>query len=385
MHQARDVLIAARRLTPLLLGIGVLLLLGRSTASRADRGASLEILWTKTLSTQLSPPTEVRWAGGRSVYLSRVLDGIAELDLPGLAVRRLVIPDSKAVKGFPGFTSFGASGKNVVAAAPFNDLIVRSLDRQFDNGTHFLRHRAGVTDALDLSGDRLLLLGLPAVEVQSVRNGFGPTGAIAWLGSVQGLWEAEGLHPLLKDIAGPGVRSFDNCSSIPLGAARFLADGTALVVPGVQPGIHLFSSSGRLLRTWDSQALGIDGIDCAALDPHRAHHDILRLPGTRADFLNAHRVVDEILPLPEGPGLVIRYVDGGKVHWLLKVLQSGSRVLTYEIPLTGDLPFERLTGDVRNEQIVLLVSGREREVDRPQIPARLVLARVPGSVQGAGR
>src|SRR4029077_2324791 len=66
--------------------------------------------------------------------------------------------------------------------------------------------------------------------------------------------------------------------------------------------------------------------------------------------------------------LIVRWVAGGKVHWELKVLQSGARVLTYQIPFTGELPYARLRGDVANRRIVLLL--REHGFDHVGPPFR---------------
>jgi len=355
-----------------ILSTGAALLLGCATVWSAGRGAGLEILSEKTLTAELSPPMDIRWAGDGAVYIARARDGVAEIDLATLATRQQMVPDAQSLHGFLDFSRIGVSGANLVVAAPANDLAMRRLGRTLDNGANLIRLRIGLVDGLDVAGDRLLLLGLP---LSAVKNGFAPTGTIAWLGPLRALWDGEGLQPLLSDVAGPGAQSLGMCATIPLGAARFLDDGTALVVPGVQPGVHLFGASGRPLRSWDSHKLGIDAVDCAAMDRRDAHK--LRVASrARAELLNSHRVVDEVLPLHEGPGLVIRYVEGGKVHWQLKILQSGDRVLAYDLPFTGNLPFDRLRGDVRDDRIAFLVSEHEAEKDRPQVPARLILARL---------
>jgi hypothetical protein len=357
------------------------LVLTCATVWSAGQRLSLEILSEKTLSAQLTTPTDVRWASDRSVYLSRLEDGVAEVDLATLDTRRQVIPASKALNGFTEFGMLGVSGGNMVTSARFRNIAVRRLGRKFDNGANLATLPIGLADAIDVSGDRLLLLGLPQAEVDS---GFGPRGVIAWLGPIDGLSKKDLLQPILPDVAGPGARSFGRCATIPLGAARFLGDGTALVVPGVQPGIHLYDRSGSLVRSWDSQKVGIDTIDCAGMDTRASRH-LRSQPSTRAAFLNSHHVVDDILPLAEGPGLVVRHVEAGKVRWSLEILQSGNRVASYEIPISGTLPFERLRGDVRGDRIVLLISEHEMEKDRPQNPARLLLARLPGTGAREGK
>jgi hypothetical protein len=86
---------------------------------------------------------------------------------------------------------------------------------------------------------------------------------VAWVGPASE-HPAQDLKPLpLYDAGGAKSPGLVNCIELLLGAARFLRDGSVLVVPGFQPGAHLFSADGRLLRSWDTTALGLDVMDCA--------------------------------------------------------------------------------------------------------------------------
>jgi len=356
----------------------VVLILANVPAWSASRPPSLRILSNRELPTDLSTPTSIRWAGDDSVYIARLEDGVAEVDLADLAVRRRVIADSKRPRQFKVFCFLGVSPSHMVVAATAEDIGIRRLGGQYEGDDRMARTRIGRVDGLDLSGSTILLLGMPAWD-QIPK--WAPTGTIAWMGPLTGVAKAGLWRPLLSDVAGPGAKSYTRCSGIGLGAARFLSDGSAVVVPGVQPGVHLYNAAGKPLRTWESEALGIDAFDCAGMTLKESIH-IGGENRTRMAFVNAHHVVDDILPLPQGPGLAIRYVEDGRVHWLLKVLESGSRVLTYDVPITGNLPYARLSGDVRNGRIVLLVSDHGHDPGSPQVPGHLVLAELPGSKEG---
>jgi hypothetical protein len=64
------------------------------------------------------------------------------------------------------------------------------------------------------------------------------------------------------------------------------------------------------------------------------------------------------------------------VHWELKILQSGDRVLTYQIPFTGELPYDRLRGDVRGHRIVLLRGPHGFEKGKPR-SSKVFVAELP--------
>jgi hypothetical protein len=154
-----------------------------------------------------------------------------------------------------------------------------------------------------------------------------------------------------------------------------------LAVSGFQAGGYLYSSDGRLLRTWTSAELGID-TSCAGIEPEqsRCFYDE---PAQRRAWYKQHRVLDEILPLPEGPGLLVRFIgQDGKPRWTLRQIRSDG-IATYEVPLVGSGPFERLHGDVRQGKIVLLrtlddVSNSEEQNQPNEI---LVAELTAGSVR----
>src|SRR5205807_10032719 len=83
-------------------------------------------------------------------------------------------------------------------------------------------------------------------------------------------------------------------------SSHTLTLSTSYSCPAAHPKLHssptrrssdlLFSSGGRLLRTWDTQELGLDPLDCAHLSAAE-HLRFGRSPRARFDFLNQHRVL----------------------------------------------------------------------------------------------
>jgi hypothetical protein len=263
----------------------------------------------------------------------------------------------------------------VVASARFRTFMFRPAPSQPGSVVTITKVPIGIVQDLDLSGNRLLLLGNPQWSAS-------PAPSVAWLGPISEhpVQDLKGLP--LYDAGGSKSPGLVNCSELHLGAARFLPDGSFLVVPGFQPGAHLFSAAGRLVRTWDTTALGLDALDCAHLNA-QDHLSFGRSPQARFRYLNEHRVLEGILPLKEGPALIIRSVKDGKVAWELKVLQSGARVLTYEVPVAGELPYDRLRGDVRGNRIVLLRAAQGFDnLAQPYRTNHVVVAELP---QDAGK
>jgi hypothetical protein len=334
---------------------------------------TLHILWERVVPAEPSTAMNVRWASDHSVYVARVMHGVSELALdPGLTKLREVVPEpGKMGQRFIDFERLATSPDYLAVSAIGADFAYRPLGQPSDGTFQITKLRLAWVHAFDLSGNRLLLLGDP-VPLGSPRPAHGEVG---WIGPLSDN-PMRDLKPFLYDVAGSPAMSLINCWTLSLGAARFLADGSFMLVPGFQPGVHLYSAEGRLLRTWDNAAVGLDAPDCASMT--RADNE--RFAGSypaRFEFLNQHRVLEDILPLPQGPGLLIRYVAEGRLHWELKILQSGDRVLTFQIPVAGRLPFDRLHGDVRGDRLVLLQTWHGFERGTPPREGRIFLAQLP--------
>ncbi len=199
---------------------------------------------------------------------------------------------------------------------------------------------------IDVWQDRLLLIGY-----RTGPDGKGLTdGAMAWLGSLNdGLKD---LRPVLFSLKGPGQNPLGLWGPTKASKVRFLADGSFVIVAGVEPGVYLYRPDGHLIRTWDSAALGID----VASDDSAEHSNLIAANlAARAAFVNARRLVDEILPLPQGPALVVRRVDGQSVHWTLKVLRADGHVEEVNLPIEEGAPYWHVAGDVRGNRIMILL------------------------------
>jgi hypothetical protein len=343
-----------------------------ASAENAPTRGVLRILWDQVLPPYPSGPAmDIRWASNRTVYLAWVKEGVSEVALDGkFTVLRPLVADPD--RRFRAFEMLAASPGHIVTSSHFKTMALR---KQLGGEAKIARFPIGTVEAIDVSGTRLVLLGNPEWELS-------PQGIVAWIGPLTDQPEKD-LKPLaLHDAGGARSPSLVNCSELELGSVRFLPDGSFLVVPGFQPGAQLFSSGGRPLRAWDTQALQIDAVDCLKFSADELHQ-FATSAAARFGFINQHRVLDAILPLEEGPGLIIRWVAGGKVHWELKVLQSGARVLTYQIPFTGELPYDRLRGDVRDGRIVLLLGahGFDPPTGTPFRSTHVFVAELPRGAQ----
>ncbi len=332
---------------------------------------SLRVLASYPVAGEPSGPVDIRWAGDSTVYLARYLDGVAETALgEKIAEGRRPVPSPRVLGGFGKnhyYARLAASSEYLVFASPGMHLAWRPAGKQADGEVEFHHKRIGVIDDLDLFGDKLLLLGGP----NTVDGRFTSEEGVAWIGTLSsGLND---LKPLLFDPLGPGAPLLSRCGGYTLGAARFLPDGSFVVVPGFQPGIHLFNSEGRLVRAWSTDEIGLN-TDCTAKN---GLAELQTVREKRTEWVNRHRVLEEILALPEGPGFVVRSLgDDGQVRWDLKVL-SPKGVRTFRIPVAGAGPSDRLRGDVRNGKIVLLLFDSMPPMPEYRSPGRILVAELP--------
>lgn len=371
----------SRRFTPTASLLGLLAGVGWMAAtalahSQAEIEVSplhpLHVLADYEVPSTPSVATSVRWASDGTVYLSRLSDGVSEVALdPKFGLIRTLVPDQKTMHlHFAAFSKLAVSASQLAVSSSLADFAFRPV-AQSGGSFKVTKLRVGIAYAFDLAGDRLLLVGdlVPNTEERD------PAGAVAWIGPLSAFPRRD-LHPILYDAAGASAPSLLKCAELQLGAARFLADGSFVVVPGFQAGVLLFGPRAQLVHTWQSDTVGLDVPDCLGISPEQEERFATNF-AARFDFLNQHRVVDEILPLPQGPGLVVRQVADGRVHWTLKILLAGGGLQTFEVPFTGSLPFARLRGDVRGNRIVLLRTGFGSVRGAPDPSGRLYLVEIP--------
>jgi hypothetical protein len=352
--------------TLLSVGLGSAFLLAAG-APEPPAAPALHVISDRMLPPGLEKATDVRWASDKTVYLSLREDGTVEAPLdPGGPAIKEWIPGRKTLGGWTLNHRVGASHTYLVSAGPIFGLTWRALNQPLRKEASF-----DFLEDVDVSGNRLLVLGAQ----RDAKGKFAPDGTIVWLGSLdKGLSD---LRSVLLDARGVNAPNLNACGNFEMGGVRFLSGGSFLVVPGVQPGAYLYDSDARLVRTWDTVGLGLDS-DCASLGLSQ----VLELAhnfDARVAWLNRRRTLDEILPLPEGPGLVVRSVVLGRPRWQLKVLRTAGGIATYDLPIPPDSARSHLRGDVRGDAIVFLLHTYEASMRKPERPpSRLILAKVPG-------
>ena len=344
-------------------------------AAAADPPAipRLRVLSTFEVAGEPSTVMDVRWAGDRSVYLARRDDGVDEVRLEaGLPRIRQLVPNRMIldIRSYKSFSRLAASDGYLAFSGLAGTLAWRPLARRSDGTVRFERKPMGVIEDLDLAGDRLLVLGaLP-------QHPFAPDGAVAFLGSTREDGGQE-LRPVLFDPAGAGAPHLGNCITAALGAVRFLPGGTFFILPGFQPGAYLFSRDGVEIRRWNTALLGLDADEeCGRMNWEVRGRVLLNHPEERTRWLARHRVVDEVLPLPAGPGVVVRSVAAGQVHWELDVLEAQG-IKTYEVPIEGATIYSRLRGDYRNGKILLALVDDSFRPGSETAPSRLAVMELP--------
>jgi hypothetical protein len=93
--------------------------------------------------------------------------------------------------------------------------------------------------------------------------------------------------------------------------------------------------------------------------------------------------LDAILPLPEGPGLIVRSVAGGRAHWTMTLLApSGTELI--DLPVTGAND-ERLRADCDGDRIVLLVGPADFGPGKTYAPSRLIVAALQPAVAAGSK
>lgn len=231
---------------------------------------------------------------------------------------------------------------------------------------------------IDVRGERVALIG-------SLRgkDSYAPRGELAWSAPLDALAPVVPLRRSLAFKPAMGKTDFfigspnmADCGSLGTGRIRFLDDETVLVAPGVEPNLYRVNAlNGSLIPPiWSTDSLGVD-TSCRLDEKEK-----VRFNGSveyrQERYLNQRRTIDEILPLPGARfGLILREVRSGKVFWELAVFPLGGTEpeARLAIPIESLSTWEHLRADIRDEQIVFLVTSfaEEEATRRP----RFVVAR----------
>lgn len=355
-----------RLLWPHCLAAGLLLTLWTAVV-QAGESTPLRVLSDQPLPDPLRRADDVRWAGPGSVFIAAAMAGAFEVEI-GKATNappQLIIAPVPVPNYLRHCSRLGVSDEYIVSACPIRSVFWKPRSSKDPDKVQTELSFDAIVD-LDVWKGRLLLLGAR----RDAQRRFAPDGAIAWTASLgEQLTE---VKPLMYSVSGPGARNMDACGIMDLGKVRFLPDGSFVIAPGVEPGIFLYDAAGKLKRTWQADLVGFDA-GCGISDEQM--YSFSESFVTRYQWINQRRVLDEILPLADGLGFVIRTRSAGQTRWQLKVLGNEGGVSSYELPFTSAAEYAHVRGDVRDGRIVFLLLDRFK--DAPPNSARLLLAELP--------
>lgn len=306
---------------------------------------------------------DVRWSEPDRLYLALGRrGGLVELPLQPQAARpEVVIPPALPGERF-GMTNLVALSPTrlLVASGVFQfGWLVRGAPAALRTG--WQEFIAGI----DVHGDRAVFLGAERAE----DGEFSPDGVIAWTARL-GPEKLEERKPLLVGKAGPGAAGMNGCFVLDKGGVRFFPDGSLFLLPGVESGAHLYDAEGRTLRTWDTGKLGYtDGCPVSAAEVPAINGDMT----ARLQWFNSHRVVDEVLALPTGPGIVVREWKNGAVRWDLVELLPGGGHKQETLPFHSSSNETFLSGDALGGKLAFVLNESPPPRRERKQPPRLVV------------
>jgi len=308
---------------------------------------------------------DARWAGKNSIYLADLRDGVSEVRLAeGLPQIRRVTPPA-AVMGMPLIENVAISDKWIVVAHEG-----KIAWKPVGGGEWQVTKGMGICHGLDIRGDDIVMLGFPDGETYERSRG-----GMVWQANLaKGLDALHGWKVLheSEEVAGDINRMRQDAA---LGSIRFVPQGGVAVAPNFLPGVLSFSDSGSFKQRWGSEDLWGGEVRAKAEGPEEKGwqegsfgKDELRR------FLASRRTIDAILPLPEGPAIVVRESKGDEARYRLGVL--GPKVRWYDIPVGNLSAMARLRGDAdKNGRIVLV--GVERGPTAPVSQSEILVLELP--------
>lgn len=337
--------------------VSILVTVGYVSSATAD--LSLRVVRTAPLAEGVIA-SDVRWAGPSEVYVSLGPKGVIRTPLDTTARPVTVMPPATE-GGFTVAARLAATPKHLIVGSAFGGFAWMPVGTPSAS----FKEKGLLTVAdVDARSDTMAVLGADSGDV----TGLARDGTIAWVGSLSK--NLSDMRPLMRGRSQPGGKDMARCGFLETGAIRYMSDGSLVVLPGTEPGMYRYSASGKLMQTWDTAPLGIVD-DCSVAQDQLEL--LARDFGRRLDWLAARVVVDDILPLPEGPALVLRRVEGGATKWDLVTMPFRGKPQRITLPVNMPHPRGHARGDVRGDQLVLLTFEQPLPRQKALAPPRLHL------------
>ncbi len=255
--------------------------------------------------------------------------------------------------------------KTMALGSPLREIGVRS---EANGWSSFALFEA--IEDIDVHQNTLAVLGMQLSEVDQDTGAASVDGAISWtldLDAVQQQATPGNGPPSQSDTArkdkgpttpiwisrdGAGARSMNSCTTGRLGSLRFLANGTLAVAPGVEPGVSLFDREGSLVQRWDTTLVGVSDF-CQDMDTAATNAFSIDQQN-RAETLNQHIIIDDLIEWQNKPALILRAMSGGFPVWGLVVLEDDGSFRSLPLPIDHGSSYSRLKADSRSEQLLIL-------------------------------
>ncbi len=233
-------------------------------------------------------------------------------------------------------------------------------------GGRFGRLTLGAINDLDVADGRLALVGCRADG-----GTWAPDGGIVFLGDLKK--ELKDLKPLLvlpeRGAHSPMVR----CGMMQFGKVRFFPDKTLVVYPAVVPGLLVYSPEGTLRHVIPTDALGLEG-RCGMSE--QEYDAVLKSGRSWFGWRNQRVLVEALVSLSSGPGLVLRSFQNGKAFWRLARLEKNSTWKLEDLPLEPGPPFSFVNGDSYGKRL-LLIKWINDDEGEPHLVEMIVLEEIP--------
>jgi hypothetical protein len=308
---------------------------------------------------------DVRWATDKSVFLADLVGGVVETDLARVENPAQLLAAKRQIKPQPGPTKslfmpeyIAASRDYIAVAAPIWQIAWKTR-----NGGEFRAETFAAALDIDVWKDSAVLYGVRGDATAHWGN-VGPT---LWLLS----FNADQAY--FKPITASPPEAMHKCAWEGIGAVRFFPDGRFIYVPGVEPGMELYDSSGRLIRRWSTEPLGVDD-HCRITD---AQSDALVGDiKVRYEWMNHRQIVDEVLPLVEGPLVIVRQSTPRGTAWHAFLVPFDGDLQPVAIPITSPSKFAHLHADLKGDRIIFLAYEMAMGTPHVDTAARLITARV---------